>query len=129
MFWILMGILAVLLIRNQFDLQGVKKDINKGAKAVRRIIRELVRNIRSAAKDAKKESGQDRKAVQEQITNVSKAREIPAAQPETERQEQTDQVKTQDPNALMAAMMASVPTLDFPKEDPKYNASQKYRYA
>ena len=129
MFWILMGILAVLLIRNQFDLQGVKKDINKGAKAVRRIVRELVRNIRSAAKDAKKESGQDRKAVQEQITNVSKAREIPAAQPETERQEQTDQVKTQDPNALMAAMMASVPTLDFPTDDPKYNASQKYRYA
>lgn len=35
----------------------------------------------------------------------------------------------QEHQARTAAMMANVPTIAFPKDDPKYDSSKKYMYA
>ena len=56
MIWILLGTLFVLLVRNQFDVQGVAKDLRRIAKSVRKIARELARTVRQAVKEAKKET-------------------------------------------------------------------------
>ena len=49
-----LAVMLVLLIRNQFDMQGVLRDIRRIAKAVRGILRDLSRTIRAFAKDAKR---------------------------------------------------------------------------
>ena len=54
MFWFLFGVMLVLLIHNQFDMQGVLRDSRRIAKAVRGILREMGRAIRTSAKNAKK---------------------------------------------------------------------------
>ena len=41
MFWFLFGMLLFLLIRNNFDLQGVKKDARKIARGIRKILKDL----------------------------------------------------------------------------------------
>ena len=40
-----------------------------------------------------------------------------------------DLVAELESDALTAAMAASVPTIDFPEEDVKYHASEKYGFA
>ena len=120
MFWILFGVLAFLFVRNRFDLQGVIRDVRKIGKAVRRTIRELARTIRHAVRDAKKETEEERKNRPVQAAIVPEA---PAVQEETVLPAEPEQT------AMMAAMLANVPTISFPKDDPKYDSSRKYRYA
>ena len=127
MFWFLFGVMLVLLIRNQFDMQGVLRDIRRIAKAVRGILRDLSRTIRAFAKDAKRKKPREvRKAADlkpdaaEEGIRAAKAEQVRAPEGTEWQQEQA---------ARTAAMMMNVPTIDFPKEDPKYNSSRKYRYA
>lgn len=125
--WIILGILLVLLIRNHFDLQGVKKDIRMIAFTVRKIAGDIFRAIRDAVRSAKKENAGKPAAAPEKETAENKIREIPAAQ--TEVQENAELPEYPEQIARTAAMLVNVPTLDFPKDDPKYDSSKKYRYA
>ena len=128
MFLILLG-LFVLLLRNNFDVQGVAKDIRRIARFVRKAARELGRTVRDAVKDAKKETAEARtaKAVSEQRSTVS---ETPVAEPaQAETPQSNELLKELEQNARAAAMLASVPTIAFPEDDPKYDSSRKYMYA
>ena len=129
MFWFLFGVMLVLLIRNQFDMQGVLRDIRRIAKAVRGILRDLSRTIRAFAKDAKRKKPREvRKAADLKPNGAEEG--IRAEQPAQVRApEGTEWQREQEQAARTAAMMMNVPTIDFPKEDPKYNSSRKYRYA
>lgn len=127
MFWILVGVFAFLLIRNHFELQGVAKDVRMIARSVRKIAKDLIRTVRQAVKDAKKEAAETRETAPEQISKVTEVHEEQPAQPEA--QQNDDLLKDLEKNARTAAMMASVPTIDFPKDDPKYDSSKKYMYA
>ena len=127
MFWILMGALAALMIRNHFEMEGVKKDVRRIARKVRKIVRELAGTIREAAREAKKESGETRKA---EPAQEIPADSVPAVQPaQAETQENNELLKELEQKARSAAMLANVPTLDFPKDDPKYDSTRKYMYA
>ena len=125
MLMLLLGVLFVLLVRNNFNTEGVKKDIRRIVKAVRQIARDLARTVRQAAREARKES---RKAVPEQHSTES---ELPVPEPaRAEAQENNNELlKELKQTARTAAMLANVPTLNFPKDDPKYDSSRKYRYA
>ena len=125
MFWFLFGVMLMLLIHNQFDMQGVLRDIRRIAKAVRGILRDLSRTIRASAKDAKKMKPREtRKATDPKPEAAEEGTQ--AVQP---AQEDMGWIKEQEQTARTAAMLVNVPTIDFPKEDPKYNSSRKYRYA
>ena len=128
MFWILFGVLFVLFVRNNFNVQGVAKDIRKIAKVARKIARDLAHTVRQAVKDGKKEAAEARKAAPEQAAPVAEIREAPAAQPELQQQE-NELLKDLELHARTAAMMVNVPTLAFPEDDPKYDSSKKYMYA
>ena len=41
----------------------------------------------------------------------------------------TEPMAEAEPQACMAALTAHIPTIDFPKDDPKYDSSRKYHYA
>ena len=59
MLWILLGVLAVLFVRNHYDVQGVKKDLRGIARGLRKMIQELAEAIRHGIDEAKKEKGHD----------------------------------------------------------------------
>lgn len=125
MFWLLFGVLCVLFVRNHFDIEGVKKDVRLIVREVRKIARDLVRTVRQAVRDGKKEAAEAGKAAPEQESAVIMARET---QPEA--QENNELLKDLEQHARTAVMLADVPTLDFPKDDPKYDSSRKkYMYA
>ncbi len=129
MFWFLFGVMLVLLIRNQFDMQGVLRDIRRIAKAVRGILRDLGRAIRASAKDAKKMKPRETRKAADLKPDAAEE-ESRAAQPvQVPVPEDTEWQQEQEQTARTAAMMMNVPTIDFPKEDPKYDSSRKYRYA
>ena len=113
MIWILSGALAALFIRNHFDTQGVSRDIRRIARSVRKMARELARTVR--------------KTVPEQVRAAMQAHET---QPEqAEMQQNSRRLKEPEQKTGTAAMLANVPTIDFPKDDPKYDSSGKYMYA
>ena len=127
MFWILLGVLIVLFVRNNFNTQGVAKDIRRIAGSVRQIVMELVRAVRGMVKDAKKETAEARTESPEQ---VSETVEVPAAEPvQAEAQQNSELLQELEQNARTAAMLANVPTIDFPQDDQKYDSSRKYSYA
>ena len=127
MFWILLGVLIVLFVRNNFNTQGVAKDIRRIAGSVRQIVMELVRAVRGMVKDAKKETAEARTESPEQ---VSETVEVPAAEPvRAEVQQNSEMLQELEQNARTAAMLANVPTIDFPQDDQKYDSSRKYSYA
>lgn len=128
MIWILLGALFVLFVRNQFDVQGVAKDIRRIAKSVRKITRELARTVRQAVKEAKKETAETRKAAPEQAGTAAEAHETQPVQAETQQNNELLKELEQKAGGT-AAMLANVPTLAFPKDDPKYDSARKYRYA
>ena len=127
MFWLLLGALLFLFVRNHFDLQGVTRDIQKIARSVRKIVRDLVRTVRHAVRDAKKESTETRKTVREQENPADKAPVTAAAQAEAPREKEL--LKDLEQQARTAAMLVNVPTISFPEDDPKYDSSKKYMYA
>ena len=107
MFWFLLGVLLVLLIHNHFNMQGVAKDLRGIAKTVRKLARGLARTIRNAMSDTKKEA-------------------VPAEAPTAQDAVLPDETEQY---ARTAAMLANVPTIAFPEDDPKYDSSRKCRYA
>ena len=165
--WLLIGVLVVLLIRNNFDMQGVGRDIRKIAREIRRIAKELAGTIRQAVKEAKQETKDARKVGRalEKVVKSAQAEAVQAAAPvqaepvhaaepvqaaveqaakaeavdstlarvEPEMTQPKLEVPDMDDPELqlnMAAIMANVPTLDFPKDDPKYDSvHRKYLYA
>ena len=140
MLWFLLGILLVLAVRNQFDLQGVKRDVQKIARGVRKVARELARTIRQAVKEARTETAESRKAGAEKPAKVIRMQPAPAAEKETaaapaqaaappDAQAEKKLLNEMELNARAAAMLASVPTISFPEDDPKYDSSRKYRLA
>ena len=62
MFWFLFGVLLFLLIRNNFDVQGVKKDARRIARGIRKILKDLVRAVRNAAQEGKQQAAEPRQA-------------------------------------------------------------------
>ena len=102
MFWFLFGVLLFLLIRNNFDVQGVKKDARRIARGIRKILKDLGREIRKGVQEGKQQA---------------------------EAKENMELLKEMEQKAGTAAMLANVPTIDFPADDPKYDSSRKYMYA
>ncbi len=127
MFLFLMGVLVILLVRNNFNVQGVANDIRKIAGAAAKIVRNLAGEIRRSVKEAKKETAKTRPAAPEQPVAVGTAPMAEPVQPEV--QQNCELLKEMEKNARTAAMLADVPTIDFPKDDPKYDSSRKYMYA
>ena len=126
MFWILLGALAVLFIRNNFNAQGVAKDIHAIVRAARRTARELGGAIRQGVKDGKREAAETHTAE----TKMRAEKEIPVAEPvRTAEPTNSELLKEMEQNARTAAMLANVPTIAFPEDDPKYDSARKYMYA
>ena len=48
---------------------------------------------------------------------------------QAEAQENAELLKELELNTGTAAMLANVPAIEFPKDDPKYDSSRKYMYA
>ena len=126
MFWFLTGILLVLLARNHFDLQGVEKDLKKIARELRRIGRDLAAALRNRAKDVKKET---RETGPEQAVPAAGTQAEPTAQAAPQQACGLPEDPEPEKAVRTAAMLANVPTLAFPEDDPKYDSSRKYRYA
>ena len=125
MLWILLGVLAVLFVRNHYDVQGVKKDLRGIARGLRKMIQELAEAIRHGIDEAKKEKTMARETTvkEEKIP----AQEAPAAVPmQAETQKNNELLKELEQKAMSATMLANVPTIDFPADDPKYDSSRKY---
>ena len=55
MFWLLFGAFMYLMIKNQWDLQGVKKDVRKIARAVKKALIGAGKSIQAAAQEAQKQ--------------------------------------------------------------------------
>ena len=127
MFWFLFGVLLFLLIRNNFDLQGVKKDARKIARGIRKILKDLVRAVRNAAQEGKQQAAEPRQADPARADAESIVSAAPAEQAEVK--ENMELLKEMEQKAGTAAMLAKVPTIDFPADDPKYDSSRKYMYA
>ncbi|MBR0266338.1 MAG: hypothetical protein IJQ71_02770 [Clostridia bacterium] len=128
MFWILLGVLLVLCIRNNFNAQGVAKDLRGIARAVRKIIKDAARTIRHAARDAKRGTVPTAAAEPARETAVTAA-PVAAEPVRTEAPKENELLKELEQHARTAAMMVDVPTIAFPKDDPKYDSSKKYMYA
>ena len=124
MLWIMLGVLAVLFVRNHYDVQGVKKDLRGIARTVRKAVQELVQAIQQGVNEAKKEKAAEKAAaVKEEV----KVPEVPVAAPvQAETQENNALLKELEQKAMSATMLANVPTIDFPADDPKYDSSRKY---
>ena len=132
MFWLLFGAFLYLLIKNQFDMQGVKKDARKIAKYLMKALQGAGKTIHNAMDEAKKQKAaaqavrQAAEAVQ-QSAPAQPAPEVRAVSPET--RENNQRLKDLEQHSSIAAMLANVPVLNFPEDDPKYDSSRKYNYA
>ncbi len=126
MFWLIIGVLLFLLIRNQFDMQRTGKDVRRIVRAAGRAARSAVRAFRDSAQEARKEA-EARKAEKKPAEGEEA---VSAAGAETaETKENRELLKEMERKAGTAAMLAGVPTLSFPENDPKYDSSRKYTYA
>ena len=128
MLWIILGTLLVLCVRNHFDMQGVGKDVRGIAKLVRKIARELARAVRRAVKDAQSQPAVSRAAA-EGAEGAAQAESAAPAEVKAEIPQENVIPQEAEGDTGIAAMLANVPTIDFPKEDPKYDSSRKYMYA
>ena len=124
MFWLLFGAFLYLLIKNQFDMQGVKKDARKIAKYILNALQGAGKTIHNAVEEAKKQ-----KAAPAQAAPAQPAPEARAVTVSPETQENNQLLKDLEKNSSIAAMLANVPVLNFPEDDPKYDSSRKYNYA
>ena len=133
MFWLLFGAFLYLLIKNQFDMQGVKKDARKIAKAIMNALQGAGKTIHNAVDEAKKQ-----KAAAQAVRQAAEAVQAAPAQPapevravtvSPETRENNQLLKDLEKNSSIAAMLANVPVLNFPEDDPKYDSSRKYNYA
>lgn len=127
MFWLLFGVLLFLLIRNQFDMRRTVKDIRRIIRAVGKTVRDITKTIQYAVKDAKKTTAEPGKTGSEAESAGTRVPAVSAEQAEVQESKEVTGIPEQ--NAQLAAMLASVPTLDFPENDPKYDSSRKYMYA
>lgn len=128
MLWIILGTLLVLCVRNHFDMQGVGKDVRGIAKLVRKIARELARAVRRAVKEAQSQPAVSRAAA-EGAEGAAQAESAAPAEVKAEIPQENVIPQEAEGDTGIAAMLANVPTIDFPKEDPKYDSSRKYMYA
>ena len=127
MFWFMLGAVLALFIKNNFETQDVIKDVKKIARAVRKAAGDLVRAVRDSAEKGRTESRETRKDVPPQKNNTYETAGAYTEQPESPGPEELpDEAEL---NAGMAAMLANIPTIDFPKDDPKYDSAKKYMYA
>ena len=129
MFWLLFGAFLYLMIKNQFDFQGVKKDVRKIARAVKKALMNAGTKIQNAADEAQKQKAA--KAAAAQILAEQQAEQAAPAPAEVsaETKENNALLKDLEEHSSIAAMLANVPTLNFPEDDPKYDSSRKYNYA
>ncbi len=127
MFWLLFGVLLFLLIRNQFDMRRTAKDIRRIIRAVGRTVRDIIRTVQHAVKDAKKTTAVPGKTGSEAENAKTRMPAVSSEQAEVQERKEVTGIPQQD--AQLVAMLASVPTLDFPENDPKYDSSRKYMYA
>ena len=128
MIWILLGVLLALCIRNNFNAQGVAKDLRGIARAIRKIAKDLARTVRRAAREAGKQTVAAREAAPAQETMMTAA-SAAAEQVQAEGLKEKELPEEPELHARTAAMMADVPVIAFPKDDPKYDSSKKYMYA
>ena len=63
----------------------------------------------------------------QQSAPAQPAPEVRAVSPETRENNQL--LKDLEQHSSIAAMLANVPVLNFPEDDPKYDSSRKYNYA
>ena len=130
MFWLLFGAFMYLMIKNQWDLQGVKKDVRKIARAVKKALMGAGKSIQAAAQEAQKQKAAKAAAElvrAEQPAEKTAPAPVPEVSPETK--ENNALLKDLEEHTSIAAMLANVPTLSFPEDDPKYDSSRKYHYA
>lgn len=122
MFWLLLGALLVLLAHNRFDVQHTVRD-------VRKIIRAIVKAVRNAVQ-GNREAGKAAVVRKEESEPVRTGEDVPAVHAESaETRESRQLVQEMEEKSDIASMLAQVPVLHFPEEDPKYDSSRKYNYA
>ena len=132
MFSVLLVVFLVLFARNNFDMQGVKKDARKIVRGIRKILKDLGRTIRDAAQEGKQKAAESRQAdpAQADAVQADVGNSVPAATAEpAEAEENRELLKEMEQKSGTAAMLANVPTIDFPADDPKYDSARKYLYA
>ena len=126
MLWIMLGVLAVLFVRNHYDVQGVKKDLRGIARTVRKAVQELIQAISQGVNEAKKEKTARETAVKAEKIPVQEAPAAAPVQVHAETEKNNELLKELEQKAMSATMLANVPTIDFPADDPKYDSSRKY---
>ena len=128
MLWLLSVALLVLFVRNGFNIEGTAKDVRRIIRKIGKVIRDLGRTVRQGIEEAKKETAETRKNAAAQETAETPVQPANAAvQPEAK--ENNELLKDLEQHTNIASMLANVPTLDFPKDDPKYDSSRKCMYA
>ena len=123
MFWLLFGAFMYLMIKNQWDLQGVKKDVCKIAHAVKKALMGAGKSIQAAAQEAQKQKAA--KAAAELVRAEQPAEQAaPAPVPEVSPETKENNALLQDleEHSTIAAMLANVPTLSFQEDAPKYDS-------
>ena len=74
MFWLLFGAFLYLLIKNQFDMRGVKKDARKIAKAIMKALQGAGKTIHNAVDEAKKQKAEKAKTIKNR--NLERAKKL-----------------------------------------------------
>jgi hypothetical protein len=85
-----------------------------------------VNAIRDSAQEARKEA--EARKTESEPAEGEKAVSVASAET-AETKENRELLKEMEQKAGTAAMLAGVPTLSFPENDPKYDSSRKYTYA
>ena len=127
MIWILVGVLLALIVRNGSDTQGMAKDVRGIVRVLRKTIKDISRAARHALKENQRRTRETKNTDPEKEAGAENAHAAKPEQPET--RECKALMKEMEQHANIAAILAEVPTIDFPADDPKYESSRKYTYA
>lgn len=121
------------------------REAENAARDAMRAARREIRDLRIAERDARKAEREER--IAEHLREVHAGIEARRAEREQRRAEFAKEVRTEPfsgtyeveqiremenslaRNAQAAALLASVPTIDFPEEDERYHSAEKHRYA
>ena len=131
LFGALIGYLAG---RNTANTARVKEDVRRAGDSVREAVRTARKEFRDGYRAGRKEQEERIFELQAQAEARRVAQAAQAAVPEAPAAVPADGPTTEElvadleRDARTAAMAADVPTIEFPEEDDKYNASRKYGY-
>lgn len=128
---LLLGVILGLFAGNNPEMERVTENVRKGTKDINKAVRHAVRKAKKEIRHARRayNRNKDEEACNSSVPE-SNASIIPVSTvPAREVAENREILKDLEQNARTAAMMANVPTIDFPEDDVKYHSARKYGYA